>query len=473
MVKEIQAHTDGKNWIVVNRSSVPSGHHVLPAVWAMRRKRKIDTHEVYKWKARINIHGGKQTKGVNYWDTYAPVATWASIRLIMNMAAAHGWVTRQLDFVLAFPQAPVETDLYMEIPKGFLIDGDKSQYVLKLANNLYGQKQAGRVWYKYLSQGLCEKLGFQQSKHDPCIFWRGSTIIVVYTDDTIVTGPIKGEVDKAIADIAGQFTITNKPSVSDFLGVKIERNNDKRQYTLTKPHLIKSILDDLGLKDNSKSRDVPALSSKILQRHLDKPPHDEAWHYRSVIGKLNYLEICSRPDIAYAVYQCARFAHNPRTEHTKAVKLIGRYLKATTDKGIICTLNGESFTCSADADFAGLWDATTAETDSSTAGSRSGYVIIMHNNCPIIWSSRLQTEIAISSTESEYISLSQSLREVRKLMELAKELLSAGFNLGIDTPRIHCKAFEDNSGALEMAKTPKLRPRTKHLNIKYHTFVKR
>jgi hypothetical protein len=112
---------------------------------------------------------------------------------------------------------------------------------------------------------------------------------------------------------------------------------------------------------------------------------------------------------------------------------------------------------------------TTAEHDSSTARSRSGYVI-MHNNCPIIWASRLQTEIAMSSTESEYISLSQSLREVLPLMELAKELSAAGFNLGIITPKVHCKAFEDNSGALEMARTPKMRPRTKHLNIKYHHF---
>jgi Reverse transcriptase (RNA-dependent DNA polymerase) len=121
----------------------------------MRGKRRIDTREVYKWKARINIHGGKQTKGLNY--TYAPVATWSSIRIIMNMAAIYGWITRQLDFVLAFPQAPVETDLYMEIPRGFMIDGedvDSSQYVLKLVNNLYGQKQAGRVWYTYLSHGL-------------------------------------------------------------------------------------------------------------------------------------------------------------------------------------------------------------------------------------------------------------------------------------------------------------------------------
>jgi hypothetical protein len=90
MVKEIKAHTKGGNWIIIRRDQVPTGHHVLPAVWAMQRKRRIDTQEVYKWKARINIHGGKQTKGLNYWDTYAPMATWSSIRLIMNMSSIHG-----------------------------------------------------------------------------------------------------------------------------------------------------------------------------------------------------------------------------------------------------------------------------------------------------------------------------------------------------------------------------------------------
>jgi hypothetical protein len=94
----------------------------------------------------------------------------------------------------------------------------------------------------------------------------------------------------------------------------------------------------------------------------------------------------------------------------------------------------------------------------------------MNNNFPIIWALRLQTEIAMSSTESEYIALSQSLREVLPMMELAKELAKAGFNLGTETPKVQCKAFEDNSGALEMAQTPKMSPRTKHLNIKYHHF---
>lgn len=469
MEKEIRAHTLNGNWVIMLRTDVPVGHQVLPAVWAMRRKRRIDTNVIYKWKARLNIHGGKQTKGVNYWETYAPVATWPSIRLIVNMAARLGWTIRQLDFVLAFPQAPVETDLYMDIPRGFLVDGDKKRYVLKLVNNLYGQKQAGRVWYKFLSKGLT-KLGFKQSEHDPCVFWRKSTILVIYTDDTVVTGPDDDDIERAINDISSAFTITTEPMISDFLGVKITRINDTNSYTMTQPHLIKSILEDLGLQPNSVTKPTPARSSVILQRHDSSQAHDhEAWHYRSVIGKLNYLEKCTRPDIAYAVHQAARFSENPKVEHSAAVKHIGRYLLATADKGLVCNPNGDSFQCYADADFAGNWNQSCAAEDPSTARSRSGY-LIMHNKCPIVWASRLQTEIALSSTESEYISLSQALREVIPMMRMANELASSKFPLGTDVPIVHCKAFEDNSGALEMARTPKMRPRTKHINLKYHHF---
>jgi hypothetical protein len=207
-----------------------------------------------------------------------------------------------------------------------------------------------------------------------------------------VTGPNQKQVDEAISDISKQFVITHDPTVSDFLGVKIEWNIEDKTYTLTQPHLIRSIIKDLGLQgENAKTRETPALASKILQKHQNSASHNEYWHYRSVIGKLNYLEKCSRPDIAYAVHQCAWFASDPRFEHSKAVKMIGRYLKGTADRGIICRPNGASFTCYADADSAGQWEATIAELDSSTARSRSGY-IILHNNCPIVWASRLQTE---------------------------------------------------------------------------------
>lgn len=110
MQEEVQAHVRDKNWVIVHKSMVPKNRKILPAVWAFRRKRDIATRKVYKWKARLNVHGGKQVKGLDYWETYAPVASWPSVRLIMYIAVLNNWPTMQLDFVLAFPQALVETD---------------------------------------------------------------------------------------------------------------------------------------------------------------------------------------------------------------------------------------------------------------------------------------------------------------------------------------------------------------------------
>ena len=468
MQQEVQAHVKDKNWIVVHKSVVPANRKILPAVWAFRRKRDIATRAVYKWKARLNVHGGKQVKGLDYWETYAPVASWPSIRLIMFAAVLNCWTTMQLDFVLAFPQAPVETDIFMQVPQGFSIAGGSRDYCLKLVNNLYGQKQAGRVWNKFLTKGLTE-IGFVQSQIDPCIFWRGLVILVIYTDDTIVTGPNSSDVSKAVTDIGEKFNITSKKVVDDFLGVKITRNEKDGTITMTQPQLIDSILEDLGLDAKANARKLPAAPTLLLQKFENSGPHDNSFHYRSVIGKLNYLEKSTRPDIAYAVHQCARFSSEPKIEHTKAVKLIGRYLKYTKDKGLICTPKEESLQCFADAGFAGDWDPTIAEHDNTTASSRSGHVIL-YAGCPLVWASKLQTEIALSTTESEYISLSTALREIIPLMRLIRELQSVGFNLPCKTPEVHCHAFEDNSGALEMARSPKMRPRTKHLNIKYHHF---
>jgi hypothetical protein len=151
------------------------------------------------------------------------------------------------------------------------------------------------------------------------------------------------------------------------------------------------------------------------------------------------------------------------------VKLIGRYLKHTRDKGLVYKAQSESLECFVDAGFAGEWNPITAAKDCSTARSRSGFVI-KYARCPILWMSKMQTEIALSTTESEYIALSSALREVIPLLRLINELKNAGVTLPHNVPKVHCKLFEDNSGALEMAKSPKLRPRTKHINLKYHQF---
>ena len=114
MKKEIDNHERRQHWVLVLRANIPPGTKVLKAVWSMRRKRRIDTQEVYKHKGRLTIHGGMQVYGVNYWETYSPVVRWSTIRVILTISIMNGWHTRQLDFVLAYPQAPVECDLYME-----------------------------------------------------------------------------------------------------------------------------------------------------------------------------------------------------------------------------------------------------------------------------------------------------------------------------------------------------------------------
>jgi hypothetical protein len=120
-------------------------------------------------------------------------------------------------------------------------------------------------------------------------------------------------------------------------------------------------------------------------------------------------------------------------------------------------------------DFSGNYTYDAATEYSDTARSRSGYVI-KYANCPLLWVSRLQTEISLSTTESDYVSLSTALRDVIPIMHLIEELRQAGFDYNRERPKIFCTVFKDNSGALELAKTPKMRPRTKHINVKYHHF---
>ena len=153
MVKEVKAQMENGNFTIIRRDAAPAGAQILPAVWAMRRKRHIKTREVYKWKARLNIDGSRMIQGVHYDESYAPVATWGSIRFLLALVLKHGWHTKQIDFVAAYTQAPVERELYMEIPKGFLVSegGKSTDYIMRVERNIYGQKQAGRVWNHFLA----------------------------------------------------------------------------------------------------------------------------------------------------------------------------------------------------------------------------------------------------------------------------------------------------------------------------------
>ena len=219
----------------------------------------------------------------------------------------------------------------------------------------------------------------------------------------------------------------------------------------------------------TKPKKLPACSSRILKRHEDSEAFDESFHYRSIVGKLNYLEKGTRPDISYSSHQCARFVQEPKKEHGAAIRQLVRYLIGTKDKGMIIKPDlSKGLEVHVDSDFAGNLDKDDTSSK-DTARSRHGY-FISYNGVPITWKSQLQGEIALSTTEAEYTGLSYALREAIPIMNLLKEFKEKGFEVNNNVANIHCRVFEDNTGAIEIAKEDKYRPRTKHLNVKLHHF---
>jgi Reverse transcriptase (RNA-dependent DNA polymerase). len=175
---------------------------------------------------------------------------------------------------------------------------------------------------------------FKHSEVDECIFYRGNVLYVLYTDDSILAGPDKNEIDKVVKMIQDTgLNITIEGNLQDFLGINIKKRENDGSINLTQPHLIDQILKDLRLtEDNVKLKDVLAKSSEILTAGLNTKEFDKSFNYRSLIGKLNYLKRGTRSDISYIVHQCARFTSNPKEQHGQAIKWLGRYLKATKIK---------------------------------------------------------------------------------------------------------------------------------------------
>ena len=473
MLKEVRDHEDRGHWVLVPMSEVPKGQRVLPSVWSMKRKRHIKSQEVYKWKSRLNVGGHKQIKDIDYDLTYSPVIAWPTIRLMLAWCVLNGWITQQLDLVLAYPHADVERPTYMKLPQGFKWKGRSDTHCLKMIKNLYGQRQASRVYFQFLAKYLTKTCGFKQSTVDPCVFYGVNCILLVYVDDLILCAKSQEDMDNAVELMKDNLDLEEKGDLADYLGVNIERKDD--HFVFTQPHLIKSILKDLRLDSNSRSAATPALVGEALHADLEGEDHDDHFNYRSVMGKLNYLTKCSRPDLGYAVNACARFMSNPKKSHAIAVKRIGRYLLRTADKGFVIKPDkSKSFECYVDASFAGEWvkhKADLAMVDPNTARSRTGFVILFAG-VPLIWSACLQQTVVLSSCEAELVALSAATRECIFLLRLIDEAKKqANIDINLSDSKIHCKVFEDNQGAIEVAKEFRLRPRTRHINVKYWHFA--
>lgn len=472
MMKEVQDFTEREHWKLVKRSNIGDAK-TIKAIWSFKRKRRPDG-SLIKHKARLCAHGGMSVYGEHYWETYAPVVNWMSVRLMLIFAEINKLHTRSIDFTLAFPQADVKTEIYMEAPIGCNIS---EGYVLQIMKNIYGLKDAGATWFEHLVNGLTE-LGFRPSAVDPCIYFKQGITILIYVDDCLIFSKdssmaddmIKGLHDKGyILTDEGEFGEENSENVSSYLGVQVSCDKEAGTIELKQPFLIQRIIEALGdaVRD-ANIKKTPAEFKKVIHKDEHGPARKQDWNYRSLIGMLNYLASSSRPDISFAVHQAARFSADPKLIHEQAVKRIVRYLKGTSDKGILLKPdNSRGIECFVDASFAGDWLKDRAD-DPLSVVSRTGYVIF-YMGCPVVWVSKMQSEISLSTTESEYIALSQSLRDVIPFMNVVNEL-NKEYSSETPKPTIRCKLFEDNNGALALAKDAKYRPRTKHIALKYHHF---
>ena len=198
-------------------------------------------------------------------------------------------------------------------------------------------------------------------------------------------------------------------------------------------------------------------------------PFDEEWSYPAAVGMLLYVSTNTRPDIQFAVHQVARFSHNPKKSHGQAVKRIIRYLIGTHDKGIIFKPDlTQGLDCWVDADFSGLYGYED-EQDPVSVKSRTGFVLTLFG-CPILWSSKLQTDITLSSTAAEYVAFSMAMRELIPMRALLQEY-AIKLGLGhLSTSLVRSTVFEDNQGCLSIVNVPKMSPRNKYLALKYHFF---
>ena len=279
----------------------------MPGTWALHRKRYPDGR-VKKLKARFCARGDKQIEGVDFFETYVPVVSWNTVRSLLALAVHLGLASCQVDYTSAFVHADLNDEVYVEMPQGFRQEGK----VLKLKKSLYGLRQSPLNFFKRLRDALVSR-GFKQSESDPCLFISNKVICVCYVDDCLFFARDQADIDKVIASLQDErkpdrLLLSVEDDVAGFLGILMTKKDDGT-IELIQTGLIDRIIRTMGL-DASNAVRTPA-DRKPLGADKDGAPCKEQWSYAWIMGKMMYLASNSRPDIAFAVHQCARFTHNP------------------------------------------------------------------------------------------------------------------------------------------------------------------
>ncbi|GJS06435.1 retrovirus-related pol polyprotein from transposon TNT 1-94 [Tanacetum coccineum] len=391
--------------------------------------------------------GYRQEEGLDFEESFAPVARLEAIRIFLANAASKNMTVYQMDVKTAFLNGELKEEVYVSQPEGF-VDPDRPHHVYRLKKALYGLKQAPRAWYDTLSKFLLAQ-GFSKGVVDPTLFIRKTgkhTLHVqIYVDDIIFASTDPKDCDRFSNEMSSKFQMSMMGQISFFLGLQISQN--PRGIFINQSKYANEILKKFDLH-KSDPVDTPMVERTKLDEDLSGIPVDQT-QYRSMIGSLMYLT-ASRPDLVFAVCMCARYQSKPTKKHLEAVKRVFRYLQGTINMGLWYPKDtAMALTAYADADHAGCQD-----TRRSTSGSAQ-----FLGDKLVSWSSKKQTSTSISSTEAEYIAMSGCCAQI---LWMRSQLSDYGFAYN------HIPLYCDNKSAIALCCNNVQHSRSKHIDIRHH-----
>ena len=451
---EVASLVENKVYELVDR---PPSHPVITSKWVFKKKRGL-SGIVEKYKARLVARGFMQEEGVDFTETYSPTVRFESIRLMIAAAASQNLHMEQMDVTTAFLYAALEEEVYLEIPEGMFAEAPPGK-VLRLLKALYGLKQSPRMWNLHIDKALAE-FGLHRLTADFCVYacYDGDSRVLLglFVDDMFIVGKLLSCIDNVKQFLHSRFRMKDLGAATFLLGMEIRRLPGGDIHLVQEQYL-KDVLLRFPV-DNSRAASTPLPPASKLSQ-ADSPADDASRAlmasvpYRSAIGSLMYLAVCTRPDIAAAISSLSRFNANPRRAYWDGVQHVLRYLQGTVSEGL-CFRKGVSTQ---------LWGYCDAShlTCPDTGRSRAGYVFLSAGGA-ISWQSKLVGNASLSSCESEYMGLAMAGQEASFLRQLQLQMQGAS---GVPTP---VRVFLDSQPALDLVNNPVYHARSKQILAKYH-----
>lgn len=458
---EIEAHLQNGTWEL---AQLPPGRHAIGSCWVFKIKRLPDG-SIDKYKGRIVAQGFSQVQGVHYHEIFASMARMAAMRAVLAVAATEDLELESVDISTAFLNGDIDAEVYMKVPEGLEVEGDSrpgedpKQWVVRLLKGLYGIKQGPRIWALKLHSVLTS-IGFERIDCDYLVYvYRRDGVRImmpIHVDDLLIALNSKAAIQHVKSDLAGHFKLHEQGPTTSILGIKIECDHATCTISLSQPGYVQSILEQFGMSDCNPSLTPMDENQKLSARMSPDTPEAQsemkAYPYRELIGKLLYLAIATRPDIAYVVGVLCRFVENPGLAHWYAAKRVLWYLRGTTGMKLVYSRSStpDLFTTYLDADLSGNPDNSRL----------TGSFAVCIGNGAVQWGSQLQPHVSLSSTESEYTIASKVSCKVIWMRYLFEEL---GYEVSRPSP-----LFVDNKSTIQVTKHPEHQSMMKHVHRAYH-----